>query len=195
MSKALTEMTNEDLWALFPIVLSPHNPQWTEQYRQERELLEQDIGRERIARISHCGSTSVPGLVAKPTVDILVEIRSGTPLDAVTAAMERAGYLFAPQPDKPPPHMMFMKGYTPQGFAQRVFHVHVRYPGDWDELYFRDYLREHPDTAAEYGGLKQSLSRRFEHDRDGYTAAKTEFIKGVTALARQAYGERYVIPE
>jgi GrpB-like predicted nucleotidyltransferase (UPF0157 family) len=80
---------------------------------------------------------------------------------------------------------MFMKGYTPRGFEGQVFHVHVRFSGDWDELHFRDYLIRHPETAAEYGKLKRLIMKKFEFDRDGYTEAKGGFIRHVTALARQ----------
>lgn len=87
--------------------------------------------------------------------------------------------------------MTFMKGYTLQGFAEKVFHLHVRYVGDWDELYFRDYLRFHPDISQQYGILKVELQQRFEHDRDGYTHAKTDFIKRYTQLARNEFIKKY----
>ena len=87
--------------------------------------------------------------------------------------------------------MMFMKGYTPQGFKGQVFHVHVRYNGDWDELYFRDYLLAYPEIADEYGKLKLELKKGYEHDRDGYTHAKTDFIKRITRLARVDTQTRY----
>lgn len=87
--------------------------------------------------------------------------------------------------------MSFNKGYTESGFAERVFHLHLRYAGDNDELYFRDYLREHPGIAKEYEQLKLSLRKRFEHDRDGYTDAKSEFIKRYTAEAKRLYEKRY----
>ena len=81
------------------------------------------------------------------------------------------------------------KGYTENGFAERVFHLHLRYAGDHDELYFLRYLNEHPDTAKAYEALKLSLWKRFEHDRDGYTAAKGDFIRRVTETAKAEYGE------
>jgi len=74
---------------------------------------------------------------------------------------------------------MFLKGYTSTGFAEKVYHIHVRYPGDWDELYFSDYLIAHPETAAEYAALKTKLHKNFKHNRDGYTEAKTAFIRAV----------------
>ena len=162
----LMQMSNEQLWALFPILLEPHDPAWQEWYEQEAEQIRRAVGGENVLRISHIGSTSVPGLLAKPTVDILLEISGQTQLEEMRAALERIGYLYAPQPQKPAPHMMFMKGYTLQGFAQKVFHLHIRYLADQDELYFRDYLRAYPEAAAEYAALKQQLAQRFRHDRD-----------------------------
>ena len=82
------------------------------------------------------------------------------------------------------------KGYTEDGFAERVFHIHLRHSGDHDELYFKRYLNEHPDTAAEYEALKLFLWKQYEHNRDGYTAAKGEFVKRVTEHAKAEYGER-----
>ena len=97
------------------------------------------------------------------------------------------------QPNNPQPHLMFMKGYTSQGFAQRVFHLHIRYSGDWDELYFRDYLQLHPDISEQYGILKSELQQLFEHDRDGYTCAKTDFIKRHTQLAKAELVGKYKV--
>ena len=183
----LTEMSNEQLWKLFPILLEPYHAAWAQWYGQEAEQIRCAVGSENVLRLSHIGSTSVPGLLAKPTVDILLEISEKTQL-------ERMGYLYAPQPQKPAPHMMLMKGYTLQGFAQKVFHLHVRYLADQDELYFRDYLRAHPEAAAEYAALKQQLGQRFRHDRDAYTDAKGSFVAKITQLGREAFPGRY-LPE
>ena len=82
---------------------------------------------------------------------------------------------------------MFMKGYTLDGFKGQAYHVHVRYAGDWDEIYFKNYLLKHPDTAEEYEKLKTELKNKFEHDREGYTNGKTDYIKRITLLAREEY--------
>ncbi len=185
MSKPLNEMTNEELWKLFPIILSEHMPFWKERYESEKELIANAIGSKNIVRMNHYGSTSVPGLIAKPTIDILLEIAEDAGLEKLQQNMMSIGYLYSPQPKDPPPSMMFMKGYTPRGFEGQVFHVHIRYGGDWDELYFRDYLKSHPDAAAEYSELKKQLMKKFEFDRDGYTQAKGDFIRRITSLARQ----------
>jgi len=88
--------------------------------------------------------------------------------------------------------MSFNKGYTPEGFAEKVFHLHIRFPGDWDELYFRDYLRGHKEVADEYGRLKIKLKEQYEHDRDGYTEAKAGFVKKWTKKAREDFKDRYL---
>ena len=80
--------------------------------------------------------------------------------------------------------MSFNKGYTPEGFADRVFHLHLRREGDNDEILFRDYLNAHPNIAHEYELLKIELQKRFKHDRDGYTNAKTDFITRHTRQAK-----------
>ena len=177
-------MTNEELWELFPIVLSVHNPIWVKNYLTEKPVLEKAVGIQNIVRMNHIGSTAIPSLIAKPTIDILLEIKDDTDNKRLISNMQSVGYIYSEQPSNPAPHMMFMKGYTPQGFKGQVFHVHVRYSGDWDELYFRDYLLAHPEIADEYGKLKLELKKEYEHDRDGYTHAKTDFIKPITKLAR-----------
>lgn len=190
MSKELSEMTNEELWALFPIILTEYDPKWKENYKLEKNLIEKAIGSSNIVRMNHYGSTSVVGLIAKPTIDILLEIKEDTVLDDLVKNMAAVGYGISPQPNNPAPHMMFLKGYTPQGFQGQVVHVHVRYSGDWDELYFRDYLISHSEIALEYGKLKLELKSKFEHDRDGYTHAKGDFIRRITTLAREELGSR-----
>ncbi len=191
MAKSLADMTNEERWRLFPILLKEHDPEWKTRYIEEKKQLIDYIGICNIERISHIGSTSVAGLVAKPTIDILIEIKETADLEKLIANIKAAGYLYSRQADNPPPHMMFMKGYTPEGFKGQAFHVHVRYSGDWNELYFRDYLKKYPEAAEEYGRLKLSLKEGFEFNRDGYTEAKSEFINKITALARMEYKNRY----
>ena len=194
MNNPLQKMTNEELWALFPIILSEHRAEWTKFYEQEKDTIISALGTKNISRINHIGSTSVPGLIAKPTIDILLEIPTDADIPSLTAALISAGYICNTQPNNPAPHLMFMKGYTPQGFRGQAVHLHVRFPGDWDELYFRDYLRSHPKTAKSYGKLKQNLQLRYEHDRDAYTEAKTDFIQEATRLARKEMGNKYTTP-
>jgi len=184
MSETLDAMTNEELGILFPIILTEYNPVWEKNYHKEKIVVEQAIGLHNIVRISHIGSTAIPGSIAKPTVDVLVEIKDGIDTARLISNMELGRYRYLEQPKKPPPHMMFIKGYTPEGFKGQAFHIHIRYNGDWDELYFRDYLLVHPETVADYGRLKLKLKKKYEYDRDAYTDAKTDFIQRITELAR-----------
>jgi len=108
--------------------------------------------------------------------------------------MVSIGYLYSFQPDNPPPHMMFMKGYTENRFIGQAYHLHIRYFGDWNELYFRDYLMLHNDSAKEYGELKLEFKKKYEHDRESYTKCKTDFITKITALAKKDFGSKYEKP-
>lgn len=193
MDNPLNNLSNEELWKLFPIIITEHQKNWSKLYISEKEILCKVIGVESIARINHIGSTAIPGLLAKPTIDILIEIKDDTDLNKLIKKFESQDYIYSPQPNNPAPHMMFMKGYTPEGFKRQVFHVHIRYLGDWDELYFRDYLLSHPNTAHEYGELKLKLKEKYEFDRDGYTNAKTDFIQSKTELARLEMNNKYKI--
>jgi GrpB-like predicted nucleotidyltransferase (UPF0157 family) len=176
----------EERAALYPIILREYNPEYPVWFAEERDKLTRLIGAENIVRIRHIGSTSVPDLLAKPIIDILLEIADNTDMDKLIAALHEPEYICLNPPDMPtpPPHLMFIKGYTDTGFAEQVYHVHVRYKGDWDEPLFRDYLIAHPDIAAEYGEFKRGLFADFVYDRDGYTYAKTDFIKSVMVKAR-----------
>lgn len=192
MRKALSELSLEELWELFPIVLKEHNPQYKDWYQSEANHLLEVIGHDNIVRISHIGSTSVKGLIAKPTVDILMELGESNDIKKVVKLLQMNGWTLMSSEYEPVVWLIFNKGYTPDGFADRVYHLHVRYRGDWDELYFRDYLSEHPEIADKYAKLKLQLWKKYEHNRDGYTEGKSEFIKKYTAKARIKYEGRYL---
>ena len=184
---ALEEMTQKERSLLFPIILQEHNPAWAKWFTEEKANLERHIGAGNIFRITHIGSTAVPGLLAKPTVDILVEINVDANIEKLKAALPYPEYIQMPESDKadvPPLYLMFVKGYLPEGFAEKVYHIHMRYPGDWGEVHFRDYLTAHPEDANAYATLKRKLKTQFEHDRDGYTNAKSEFVKAATKRER-----------
>lgn len=190
-SKRLSEMSLEELWELFPIILNEHNSIWRDWYLQEEKLLTNIIGNQYIERINHIGSTSVNELLAKPTIDILLEVTEDCHLKFLVSVLEKNGYIFENQPQKPAPHMMFMKGYTEKGFAEKVFHLQIRYIGDWDELYFRDFFRLHKDVAQEYSHLKMSLLDKYEHDRNRYTEGKTEFVNKYTKIVKIEFENKY----
>lgn len=177
MSKKLSEMTLEELWMLFPIILTEHNDCWTEYYAEEAAELKRILPEETV--INHIGSTAVKGIWAKPIVDILVEAKGN--LQDIATTLQNSGWIKMFESET---RLSFNKGYTENGFAEKVFHLHLCYTGDNDEICFRDYLITHPDVAKEYEKLKLKLWKRFEHNRDGYTEAKSEFIKKYTMLAK-----------
>ena len=127
--------------------------------------------------------------MAKPTIDILLEINENANVDKLITALPSPDYICLSGAGltmpTPPPHLMFIKGYLQDGFAEKLYHIHVVYPGDHAELWFRTYLTAHPETAAEYATLKRGLFSEYEHNRDGYTEAKTEFVQRITKLARE----------
>lgn len=168
-------MTLEELWELFPIVLTPHNPHWADWAEEEMAILSNLLsGFDK--RISHIGSTAIPGIMAKPIVDILVEIPPSTDKKEIRQTMEAAGYICMSASGE---RMSFNKGYTPEGYADRVFHIHFHPTGDNDEIRFRDYLIAHPEVAKDYESLKLSLLPNFKHNRDAYTEAKTDFVNRI----------------
>lgn len=178
MSKKLSEMTLDELWQLFPIILTEHKDCWEKYYADEAAELKRLLPSG--TKINHIGSTAVKGIWAKPIVDILVEVDGTVSLSEVGAVLQNSGWIKMCESER----MSFNKGYTENGFAEKVFHLHLRYMDDNDEIYFRDYLIAHPKIAKEYEALKLGLWKRFEHDRDGYTEAKSEFVKKYTALAK-----------
>ena len=189
MGKNLSEMTLAELWQLFPIRLTEHQACWREWFIEEQAALRAALNG-MTARISHIGSTAVEGIWAKPIVDLLMETAEEDFAAAEKAALA-CGYRVM---SREAGRISFNKGYTENGFAERVFHLHLRVTGDCDEVYFREYLRAYPAEAKEYEALKLDLWKKFEHDRDAYTQAKTEFIAGRTASAKSemAMTERHV---
>lgn len=187
-SKPLTEMTLEELWELFPIELVEHRSEWAEQYERMEARLANILRACGAVRISHVGSTAIDGIWAKPIVDVLVELANGQGLEEAARLLEQDGFIRMSEADG---RISLNAGYTEDGFADEVFHVHLRREGDNDELYFRDYLVDHPDVARAYEALKLDLWRRFEHDRDGYTNAKSAFVLDATAKAKTLYPNVY----
>lgn len=175
----LQDMTLEELWELFPVVLKPHIPLWKEWAHEEMELLGHLLTRFNPV-INHIGSTAIPDIMAKPIVDILVEMPENVAWSAVKERLEARDYICMAENDR---RISFNKGYTTEGYGERVSHIHCHRIGDNDEILFRDYLIAHPDAAKEYEQLKLSLLPQYIYDRDGYTQAKSVFIYGIRHLA------------
>lgn len=180
MRKKLSDMTLDELWQLFPIFLTEHKPYWSDWYNEEVSLLKSILPADLQYR--HIGSTAVDGIMAKPIIDILAIADSVKRMRQAASIMQNHGYIIMSEKAE---RISLNKGYTENGFAERVFHIHITLNGDTDEIYFKDYLNAHPDVAKEYESLKLRLWKEYEHDRDAYTTAKTEFVKKYTAIAKQ----------
>lgn len=188
MGKPLQDMTLEELWELFPIELVAHDDSWAAQYARMETRIEDLLQAYNVTRVSHVGSTAVEGIWAKPIIDILVELANDQSLKEIATALERDGFIKMSEDGQ---RISLNLGYTEDGFADEVFHVHLRHAGDNDELYFRDYLLDHHDVADEYEKLKLELWHRYEHDRDAYTNEKSAFVLDATAKAKTLFQDRY----
>lgn len=180
MSNKLSEMTLEELWKLFPISLTKHNPCWADWYIEEvdclRDLLPYDM------QYFHVGSTAVKDIMAKPIIDILAVVDSYEEMVKSASILKEHNYIIMSEKDN---RISLNKGYTENGFAEKVFHIHIRLKGDIDEVYFKDYLIAHHQVAKEYENLKLKLWKEYEYNRDAYTDAKTSFVKIYTDIAKQ----------
>lgn len=188
IKKALSKMTLEELWELFPIFLVPHNEQWVTYYNEMKNFLYNNLAGYRIQRISHIGSTAIKNIWAKNIIDILIEIDSDENMENVSKVIEQNGFIRMSSDTN---RVSFNRGYTENGFEEKVYHLHLRHVGDNDELYFRDYLNEHSQIAKEYEQLKLDLWKQYEHNRDAYTKAKSDFIKKWTLEAKKDYVNSY----
>ena len=190
MTKDLHKMTSEELGRLFPVVISESKLEWKTLFLQKKEEIIALLGKEVACRVEHIGSTAVSNLAAKPTIDMLVEIPKGAQIENdIIRIMTANNYDYMREAH----HLMFVQGYTPEGFKGQCYHIHMGPKDDdnlWDRLYFRDYLIEYPDIADEYAALKKELEQTFKYDRDGYTSAKADFIKCVTERAKKEFVKR-----
>lgn len=189
--KSLSEMTLEELWRLFPIILKEYNPVYRKWYIEEKYKIENILNSYDIIRISHIGSTSVKGLLSKPIIDILLEVSDNCDVKKIKEDLLKADWTCMSEQHKPLLRISFNKGYTQQGFAEKVYHLHLRKVGDCNELYFRDYLRVHSDIAQQYGNVKKELKERFEYNRDAYTKEKTEFVNKYTKIAKIEFENKW----
>ena len=184
MDRELEKMSLEELWQLFPIFLVEHNREWARWYDEEVKAISSLVPEKYITQISHIGSTAIPNIQAKNIVDILLEVPSEKELEPVKNILVENNWLCMSEKAK---RISLNKGYTKQGFADKVFHLHIRVAGDNDEIYFRDYLIENSSIAKEYEKLKLNLWKEFENDRDGYTDAKSDFIRKYTKIAKERH--------
>lgn len=161
------------------IVIVPYDPEWPALFTSLGDALREALGNTAI-RIDHIGSTSIPGLDAKPVIDIQISVASFEPLDAFRNPIESLGYVLRKY------NSDLGKRYFREKPGSRRTHIHVRRSGSWSEqfaLLFRDYLRMHPDDAKRYAELKYHLTAKFEADRHKYAIAKEPFIWEIMKIA------------
>jgi GrpB-like predicted nucleotidyltransferase (UPF0157 family) len=159
-----------------PIKVVAYDPQWPGRFERERDHLADAIGPWVSGGIHHVGSTAVPGLEAKPTIDVLVGVEDLESARDCFEPLAELGYLYAPyRPEE-------MHWFCKPSPRRREFHLHLA-PVDSqryrDEVRFRDRLRADSDVAREYAELKKLLAARFRTEREGYTLGKSDFIARV----------------
>jgi len=169
------------------IAVVPYDAQWPLRYGEVEALLKRTFPRRLVQRIAHIGSTAVPGLSAKPIIDVQVEVND---LDEVTRdvipLLEAEGYEFIWRPsigESEPFYAWLIKRNTD---GERTQHIHVVLPdrASSDRIVFRDHLRHHLEEAQDYERLKSELARKFAKDRVAYTQGKTDFILAALKRAR-----------
>ena len=167
-----------------PVVIADYDRRWLDMYAEEKRQILGAIG-EWVVAIEHIGSTSVPGLAAKPIIDIMVGVHALDDAQHCIAPLATIGYVYKPELEADiPERRYFNKG--PQSDHRHLHMVEVSSKFWRDQLVFRDYLRSYPEMAAAYADLKRNLAARFQTDREGYTEAKTEFVQSVLRMAREA---------
>jgi GrpB-like predicted nucleotidyltransferase (UPF0157 family) len=168
------------------IEIVDYDAHWPRLFEEERAALEQVLPSDQVLAIEHAGSTAIPGLAAKPIIDIFIAVPSIEVAKATLVVPIKAiGYVYwAENPDLT--RMFFVRGMPPYG-ERRTHHVHILEPtsDSWDRtLLFRNYLRDHADEAERYQQLKRELARRHREDREAYTRAKDSYVLRVIDMAR-----------
>jgi len=171
-----------------PIVVTDYNPAWPALFKQERERLDTALG-SLLVIIEHVGSTAVPGLAAKPIIDLLVGVRSlEEARPRCIQRLQSLGYTYMPEYQSWLPDELFFRKGVPGPWTH---HVHVMEPTNpgWERrLLFRDYLRAHPDAADAYVDLKRRLAATFNDDIAAYRNGKGAFVEQAMVKARQFGG-------
>jgi GrpB-like predicted nucleotidyltransferase (UPF0157 family) len=162
------------------VEIEPYDNNWPLLYASEAEFLARVLGVEMV-RIHHIGSTSVPGLQAKPIIDMLAEVHSIEKIDSLNTQMMASGY--TPMGE----YGIAGRRYYYKGSEEKhSHHLHAFQSGNMEvvrHLLFRDYLRSHTQEARKYANLKESLSAKFPHDIEAYMDGKDAFIKDLDSKA------------
>jgi GrpB-like predicted nucleotidyltransferase (UPF0157 family) len=158
------------------VKLVEHDPKWAEHFGHEKQLLSKALGN-KVLDIHHIGSTAIPGILAKPIIDMLAAVKALPDVESFRQDLHRMGYEDKGTGDVSG-RRYFVKGST----AKRTHHLNFCEVNSFfwrSHLAFRDYLKHHQDVARQYSELKQELARRFPNDRLAYTAGKEQFVRSV----------------
>ncbi|MGW5889242.1 GrpB family protein [Priestia megaterium] len=161
------------------IEILKYSHKWPEQFEEEKRRLSSIFNSLKI-EIHHIGSTAVPGLSAKPIIDLLIEVKDIKKVDTYNQKMEQLGY------EAKGENGIKGRRYFQKGGNERTHHVHIYEKGHPEinrHIWFRDYLRTHPDAAKEYETLKTELAHRYRFEPEKYVENKTNFIHKIDGLA------------
>lgn len=162
------------------VVVTDYNPLWAKKYEKE-SLLIKGILEDNCIAIYHIGSTSVPGLAAKPIIDIMVAVRSLEMADKVSETFSGIGYEYLGE------FGIAGRRYLRKGGAERTHQIHIFQADDWNNLgrhlAFRDYMRTHKREREEYAKMKTELAKKFPYNIDGYCDGKEKFVREMEKLA------------
>ena len=170
------------------ITVLEYDPRWKQDYQEERKKIA-DILKENALAIYHIGSTSVPGLAAKPIIDIMAAVRSLEQVDSVAESFSEIGYEFLGE------FGIAGRRYLRKGGDERTHQIHIFQADDWNNivrhLAFRQYLLTHDQEREAYAKLKQELAQQFPYDIDGYCDGKEAFVHTVEAQAIDCYDDTW----
>jgi GrpB-like predicted nucleotidyltransferase (UPF0157 family) len=164
-----------------PVEVLDYDPSWATRFLDYAARIQRVLGAVTV-RVEHIGSTAVPGLAAKPVIDVQVSVPEVAELGLYKEALELLGFLHRPHPENDEAREFF----RPPG--PRVVHVHVVGAGSVEErryLLHRDFLRAHPSVASEYGALKRRLAGQLADARQEYQLAKDPFLKQMDRNANE----------
>jgi GrpB-like predicted nucleotidyltransferase (UPF0157 family) len=181
-AKEKADSSDYRYWDDEPVRVVPYDLAWPIRFEEEKALLEATIGEWVTGGIHHVGSTAVPGLAAKPVIDILAGVGDLESSRAAFEPLAKLNYLYAPYREEE------MHWFCKPDPARRTHHLHLVSTGSrryQDELAFRDFLRGRPDVALKYQEVKQQLAASYEHDREAYTGGKGTFIALALRNARE----------
>jgi GrpB-like predicted nucleotidyltransferase (UPF0157 family) len=166
-----------------PVVIVDWRAAWAERFAEQRERLLAHFAPGE-AVVEHVGSTAVPGLAAKPIVDMMLGVRRLADVERRIPALEADGWEYVPEHEAVLPERRFFARPSPRPRTHHLHAVELASAFWRDHLAFRDHLRAHPEVARAYAALKRELAARFGRDREGYTEAKAAFIRGALARSR-----------